>query len=127
MSEALAAEVESFGIRILIVEPGMFRTNFLSPGGMNAVPISETYQDTAVGEMMRYFGQWEGKQPGDPTKAAQRMFEVITGTGMGQGKEKYLRLPLGPDCIDRARAQQEKLKENIDVMADLAATTSFDS
>ncbi|KAJ5675215.1 short-chain dehydrogenase/reductase SDR [Penicillium maclennaniae] len=62
---------------------------------------------------------------GDPMKAAQRIFEVVTGTGMGAGKEDYLRLMLGPDCHARFQKKTHALQENLDQMKEISHSTSY--
>jgi NAD(P)-dependent dehydrogenase (short-subunit alcohol dehydrogenase family) len=67
-SEALAGEVAPFGIRVTIVEPGPFRTEFLGRSMSVAAPIPE-YQDGPSGAMRERFGKGHGQQPGDPVLA----------------------------------------------------------
>src|SRR4029077_12374721 len=72
MSEALAAELAPFGIKIMIVEPGALRTNFSSPDVINQMPVMESYQDI-VGSMRGLVRDLDGKQDGDPAKAARAL------------------------------------------------------
>jgi len=51
-SEALAAEVSPLGIRVLIVSPGAFRSNFSSAIATSQKPLPEEYESTSVGQMM---------------------------------------------------------------------------
>lgn len=75
---------------------------------------------------MEAYRSYEGKQPGDPVKAAERILDVVNGTGMGTGKTNLLRLPLGKDCLTRARTKLEGLIRNIDEMEAIASSTDFD-
>lgn len=99
--ESLSQEVETFGIRVLIVEPGAFRTPFSSRiitpaqhqgnGG-----FSQGYQDTAVEQMVRGMSnstEFMNLVKGDPRKAARAIMTAV------EGGHEYLRLPLGADCV----------------------------
>ncbi|KAL1874188.1 hypothetical protein Plec18167_006125 [Paecilomyces lecythidis] len=125
-SEALQAEVAPFNIRVLLVEPGGFRTNFLSAFVTPAAGLTKDYEGTVLEDVLKTFQTSSGKQPGDPVKAADRIIDVINGTGMGADKEHLLRLPLGPDCLARARAKIAELTKNLDETEEIAKSTNFD-
>lgn len=102
MSESLYHEVKEFGIGVLIVEPGLFRTNFLHALQLPKKALPEGYEGSVVEKTLGLFSGMMGKQPGDPDKAVHRLFEVITGEGSGgRLRGKVLRLPLGIDSVDR--------------------------
>ncbi|GAA4902140.1 oxidoreductase [Streptomyces coeruleoprunus] len=65
MSEALADEVREYGVKVLIVEPGAFRTSLFD--GASASPESEAYAGS-VGVTRRMIAEGAGKQPGDPRR-----------------------------------------------------------
>ena len=69
VAEALAAEVQPFGIKVLVVEPGAFRTNLFGPGAAVLSEENPVYADTA-GATRRFVEGGDGTQPGDPAKAA---------------------------------------------------------
>jgi NAD(P)-dependent dehydrogenase (short-subunit alcohol dehydrogenase family) len=126
LSESLAREVAEFGITVLIVEPGGFRTNFLRAFAPNTKGLPEGDEETAVGKGMQMFRDYDGKQKGDPQKAAERIFEVVTGEGQaGHLKGKILRLPLGTDCLARLDAKIEHLKGDIDASREVASSTDL--
>jgi len=116
-SEALATDVKSFGVKVTIVAPGAFRTNFLTPGSLVLAehPIA-AYQ--SVREIHRQYQQWDGNQPGDPEKATAAIIR------MAGEDDPALYLFLGKDAWQRA------LKKNDSVMEDLkkweSVTTSTD-
>ena len=93
---------------------------------MQLPPASAVYKGTAVEETVQKFQTMNGKQASDPVKGAQRIFEVVMGTGMGKGKTAYLRCIIGPDCLDRATKQVESVKENLVAMQEIAGSTKFD-
>ncbi|KAL4977566.1 hypothetical protein BDW66DRAFT_165471 [Aspergillus desertorum] len=127
LSEALAREVAPFNISVLIVEPGAFRTNFLSAVQKTETPLSEPYKGGPVHVVLGKFEAAQGKQRGDPTKAVKRVFEVVTGVGeAGALKGKILRLPLGPDCVERIEGKIKRLKSDLDATREVAMGTDFD-
>ena len=93
-SESLAAELAPFNIRVLVVEPGAFRTNFQA-AIQSPDQVSEPYRGTTADLIAQRISSTHGKQPGDPQKAAATIVEVVTGSGRGKDVEGQLRLPLG--------------------------------
>jgi NAD(P)-dependent dehydrogenase (short-subunit alcohol dehydrogenase family) len=91
MSEALAEEVRPLGIKVLIVEPGAFRTALFA--NITASPQIADYAAT-VGPTRQMTEEGDGTQPGDPAKAAAA---ILTALDAGQTP---LRLPLGDDAVD---------------------------
>ncbi|KAL2371494.1 hypothetical protein RJZ57_004060 [Blastomyces gilchristii] len=87
---------------------------------------SKPYEGTPVHETLQRFLTLDGKQPGDPVKAVARVMDVINGTGMGDGETGFLRLPLGPDCVQRTRDKIMSLQQNFDAMEEIALNTNFD-
>ena len=75
ISESLAAEVAPFGIRVLIVEPGAFRTSF-GGAGMQRSRDSGVYAET-VGPTRAAVDAMDGSQPGDPAKAAAAILLAV--------------------------------------------------
>ncbi|KAI1609472.1 putative short chain oxidoreductase/dehydrogenase [Exophiala viscosa] len=124
-SESLSREVGSLGLRVLIVEPGAFRTNFLTKDAAPKIPPSEAYQTGVVQTIMDRFDTMNGAQIGDPDKAAKTIFEVVLGTGVGEGKTDLLRLPLGPDCYARATDSNKRRRENLEAMQEIALSTNL--
>src|SRR5271156_627826 len=98
MSEALAAELAPLGIRVTIIEPGPFRTDFLGRSGVLAKTRISDYDGTA-GNMRKYFAENDGKQKGDPLRAVQAMMQVV------ESPDPPLRLLLGASALQRAGAK----------------------
>ena len=132
-SEALAAELAPFNIRVLIVEPGGFRTNFQSVASSHEPTCSAPYEGTpadTVAKRMRTVG---GKEPGDPVKAGQAIVEVITGVskvegleGKGKDAEGALRLPLGKDAVQRALGKAKSFAENVEKVRGISEWAVFE-
>lgn len=101
LSEALAAEVAPFGIKVLIVEPGQFRTN-LAGSAMRHMPELEAYAQT-VGLTRGLAHDMHQTQEGDPLKAAAAIVTAL------ESPSTPLRLALGKDAVDAIRAHAEGL------------------
>lgn len=116
MSEALAGEVAPLGIRVTIVEPGPFRTDFAGRSMAFADPIPD-YRDTPAGTLRERFPKQHGTQPNDPAKAAQAILAAV------DDETSPLRLPLGQEAVTRIRVKLESQ------LADLARwePTSLDT
>jgi NAD(P)-dependent dehydrogenase (short-subunit alcohol dehydrogenase family) len=129
LSEGLALQLAPFGIRVLLVEPSFFRTNWLVGG--YATPTKAMTQDYVGGpidDFLKMYPTRHGKQPGDPVKAAKIIIDVATEVGPGADEEvkKCLRLPLGNDAIDFGRKYFEKLKHDFDVVETLARSADYE-
>ncbi|MFG1924873.1 SDR family NAD(P)-dependent oxidoreductase [Cryptosporangium sp. NPDC048952] len=117
LSEALAAELEPHGVRVLIVEPGAFRTEF-NGGRMVASAPLEAYRDT-VGTTRRNLQEGDGTQPGDPAKAARIIVDTVGSD------DAPLRLPLGRDAVDALRAHQTGLADDLTKWERVSVATSY--
>jgi NAD(P)-dependent dehydrogenase (short-subunit alcohol dehydrogenase family) len=93
LSEALAEEVRPFGIKVLIVEPGAFRTGFAGGGALLQSPAIPAYAGI-VGPFRQNLPATDGKQPGDPAKAAAAILAALAAD------KTPLRLALGNDAAD---------------------------
>jgi NAD(P)-dependent dehydrogenase (short-subunit alcohol dehydrogenase family) len=119
MSEALAYEVGPLGIRVLIVEPGSFRTALLS-GTMHRSPELDAYADTA--NATRAAAETaDGTQPGDPRKAAAAIITAL------DAPDPPLRLALGADAVDAIRATHEQRRADLDAWEPLSRSTALDA
>lgn len=108
ISESLAEELSPFNIRVLIIEPGAFRTSFFR--ALRYTPISQAYEGTVVEETVTAFKGIKGKQPGDPVRAGRRIVEVVHGIGKAEGLEGNLRVQLGSDAVEKTRGKVEGLR-----------------
>src|SRR5438445_3507780 len=93
-SESLSKEVGPLGIKVTIVEPGGFRTDFA--GSSTELHEGRTEYDATVGATVRFQRNYDGKQPGDPEKAAAAILHIASLP------EPPLRLLLGSDAYNAA-------------------------
>jgi NAD(P)-dependent dehydrogenase (short-subunit alcohol dehydrogenase family) len=117
LSEALADEVRPMGIKVLVVEPGAFRTGLFTNGSESAEV--EAYAGT-VGETRRMVAAGDGNQPGDPAKAAAAILAAL------DAEHTPLRLPLGDDAVDAILAHLDGVRAELSVWENVARATSFD-
>jgi NAD(P)-dependent dehydrogenase (short-subunit alcohol dehydrogenase family) len=116
LSEALAAEVADFGVTVTIVEPGYFRTDFLTRESL-ALPTAVSDAYPGIREMTENHLKLQGSQLGDPVKGAAAIIDrVVTGEGP-------LRLLLGSDAHAYATAKVDVLRANLDATAQIAPST----
>ncbi|MEK1896194.1 MAG: oxidoreductase [Rhizobium sp.] len=115
-SEVLAKEVGPLGIKVTIIEPGGFRTDFA--GSSTTLREGRPEYDDTVGKMARYQRDYNGRQPGDPAKAAAAVVHVASLA------EPPLRLLLGSDALrgveqnDAARAKEHAAWRDLSVSTD---------
>jgi len=117
LSEALAAELAPHGVRVLIVEPGAFRTALNGARMISSAPL-EAYRDT-VGVTRANLAKDDGVQPGDPALAARTIVDVV------HSGDAPLRLPLGRDAVDALRAHQTQLADDLAKWEPISVATSF--
>lgn len=118
ISEALADEVAEFGIKVLIVEPGAFRTSIFDTGRAGASPDSGAY--AKVGETRGFVSGGDGSQPGDPAKAAALILAAL------EAERTPLRLPLGDDGVGAVLAHLDQVREDVTAWEKRTRATGFD-
>ncbi len=118
MSEALAGEVAPLGIRVTIVEPGPFRTDFHGRSMEYAEQIDD-YRSTPAGGLRARFGAQAGVQPNDPLRAADAIIRTV------RDDSAPLRLPLGPEAVDRIRAKLRGQLADLDAWEKVSLDTRF--
>jgi NADP-dependent 3-hydroxy acid dehydrogenase YdfG len=118
ISESLAAELAPLGIKVTIIEPGPFRTDFLGRSGVLAGKRIPDYDNTA-GNMRKYFAENDGKQPGDPLRAVHAMMQVV------ESPNPPLRLLLGKSALQRLRTKLENWQKEITAWEQVTVGADF--
>lgn len=113
LSESLSKEVAHLGIKVLIVEPSGFRTDWAGRSANEAPETIEDYRPSA-GERMRQIRELSGNQPGDPVKAVQAIVKAV------EAKDPPLRLLLGKIALSGAREKIEEMQRDFDAWAEVS-------
>jgi NAD(P)-dependent dehydrogenase (short-subunit alcohol dehydrogenase family) len=116
-SESLSKEVGPLGIKVTIVEPGGFRTDFA--GSSTTLREGRPEYDTTVGATVRFQRDYDGKQPGDPMKAAGALLHLASLS------EPPLWLLLGTDAYNAAEKHTMQMLASDRDWKDLSISTDF--
>ncbi|MRS64093.1 oxidoreductase [Larkinella terrae] len=120
-SESLATEVKSLGIHVTVVEPGYFRTEFLTSGSL-AVPKNQidAYREVRDSQQAHQ-QQINGNQPGDPEKAVAAIIQIASEAN------PPLHLFLGQDAYDLAYGKIDAVKSDLETWKELTVSTGFET
>jgi NAD(P)-dependent dehydrogenase (short-subunit alcohol dehydrogenase family) len=116
-SESLSKEVRPLGIRVTIVEPGGFRTDFA--GSSTELRAGRPDYESTVGAAVRFQREYDGKQPGEPAKAAAALLHIASLP------EPPLRLLLGSDAYDAAQRHASEILASDQEWKALTTSTDF--
>ncbi|KAF2875227.1 estradiol 17-beta-dehydrogenase [Massariosphaeria phaeospora] len=116
ISEGLRHDVAPFDIAVCVAEPGYFRTGFLNAGAkVVAKREIDAYRGTAAGQVRAVLDQVDSNQPGDVVKGCRVLVDVMTRSGVAEGKEVPVRIALGadspPSIREKMAATEALLKE----------------
>ncbi|KAH8166264.1 hypothetical protein CIB48_g2010 [Xylaria polymorpha] len=126
MHEVLSREVgDKLGIKVLIVEPGGFRTTFTSRGIVDTT-VNEAYKGTELDKAITLVANWDENGldqyfRGDTAKAARAILNAIV-----DGHDGYLRLVLGPDCVAAMEQKIGELQRDLDATREVSMSTNLD-
>ena len=119
ISEALSIELAPLSIHATVVEPGYFRTDFLSAQSLSSTAaIIDDYADT-VGKMRGFAAAANHQQPGDPRRLAQAIVQIA---GAHQPPK---RLALGSDTVARIEEKHRDVERELELWRSLSVSTDF--
>ena len=116
--ESLAAEVKPLGIRVTMVQPGPFRTEFIGRSLVRAPAATADYAATS-GKFLRFLESMDGKQPGDPAKAAEAILNAVESENPPQ------RLVLGKYAIEKTRRKLAAAARELEAWSAVGLATDF--
>ncbi len=118
--ESLAPEVEPFGIRTMLVEPGFFRTELLTEDSTNyPVPSIDDYAEKTRETVTAWKGM-SGQQSGDPAKLANALLELVAKD------DPPLRWPAGADAVEAFEKKGGQLIEQANAYRELSSSLGID-
>ena len=124
-SEVLSKEVGPLGVKVTIIEPGGFRTDFA--GSSTAIRAGRPEYDATVGKAARFQRDYNGKQPGDPAKAAAAVLNIASLN------DPPLRLLLGSDAVrfveqnDLAKMESDRKWRHLSISTDIESESGSHS
>lgn len=117
LSEALAQEVAPFGIKVTILAPGTFRTNFMSEASLNVAKNKIDAYNLDV--QVEQFTGFDGKQLGDPKKLAEVLLKIT------EMSDPPVHLPLGSDSYNAILQVRKNEEEEMEKWKELSLSTDF--
>jgi NAD(P)-dependent dehydrogenase (short-subunit alcohol dehydrogenase family) len=117
-SEALKKEVEPLGIKVVLVQPSGFRTDWAGRSANDAPNTITDYAETAGTNQATIRG-YSGNQPGDPVRAAKAIVQAV------ESDEPPFYFLLGKAALKNARLKLDALKADFDKWADVTEGADF--
>ncbi|MCO5992386.1 SDR family NAD(P)-dependent oxidoreductase [Actinoallomurus rhizosphaericola] len=121
ISEALSAELEPFGVQCMVVEPGVFRTDFLDTSSLStAAQRIDAYDGTPAHVTLDWAGTANHTQLGDPVKGAALIYEVTCQDKLPG------HLYLGADTLERLEVKLRRIEQDLAPWRDKSAATAHE-
>lgn len=118
LSESLSQEVAPLGIKVLIVEPGPFRTDWAGRS-TSRTPVQIADYESTVGIRMKASQNGSGKQQGDPVRGCEAIIRAV------EAEDPQLRLLLGEPALKMALEKLDMLKNNFEADQELTLSADF--
>lgn len=120
LSESLSQELAPLGVRVTVVEPGFFRTDFLDKASLVTTATRIPQYAKTVSAMRELMAGVNHKQPGDPAKLSLALL------ALADSEQPPQRLPLGPDTLAKIVEKNRFVEAEIALWRDLASSTDHD-
>jgi NAD(P)-dependent dehydrogenase (short-subunit alcohol dehydrogenase family) len=120
LSQSLAKEVAPLGIRVTLVEPSAFRTDFLSEHSIRRRASQLQDYAATAGAAHQRLASMAGKQPGDPARAAAAIIQAA------DSREPPLHLVLGADAYHRTRQMLEAFSAELEAWKEASIGADYD-
>ena len=117
LSEALAGEVRVFGIKVTIIEPGPFRTDFANRSLSRAAEMSE--YNESMKNTRQYIKDADGNQAGDPVRGAKAMIDLV------EMENPPVRIPFGKIAMDRINVKINNFQKDMKTHEKMILETDF--
>lgn len=118
LSESLAIELDPLGIKVVIVEPGPFRTDWAGRSLLESKTVIADY-DTTAGERRRMSKARSGQQQGDPVRGAEAIIKAVAS------ENPPLHLLLGKPALDLAHKKLDALRKDFDTWEETTLSADF--
>ncbi len=118
LSESLSIEVAPLGIRVIVVEPGPFRTDWAGRSILQSKTVIHDYDQTA-GKRREATANNSGKQVGDPVRAGEAIIKAV------ESDNPPLHLVLGAPALDLAYKKLDKVKQDLDTWRETTLSADF--
>ena len=119
ISDSLAQEVKPLGIRVIIVEPGPFRTDWSSGSSIVQSKTRIADYDATAGKRREQTEQGSGKQVGDPVRAGEAIIQAV------ESDDPPLHLVLGKPALDLAYKKLEAVKKDLDTWKETSLSADY--
>ncbi len=119
LSESLSIELKPLGIRVIVVEPGPFRTDWSSGSSIIQSETRIADYDETAGKRREQTEKGSGKQVGDPIRAGEAIIKAV------ESKEPPLHLVLGKPALDLAYKKLETVKKDLDAWKDISLGADY--
>ncbi len=121
LSDALAKEVAPLGIRVTVVAPGAFRTDFRGPESLRLAPIEIADYAATAGRARAGTQAGHGQQKGDPAKGARAIIAAV------EAEHSPVHLVIGGDALDQLRAKLDDMRRETDAWEPVTRGTDLDA
>jgi len=119
ISEAMSLELEPLGVYAIVIEPGYFRTTFLSDSSVVSTMTRIDDYAATVGKVRDFARGADGQQPGDPARLAEAVMALVDAVPPPR------RLPLGADTVERIERKHREVEAELAPWRELALSTGF--